>query len=316
MNIIELPAPLALFLMIVIPLLAIGLSLLISFLSKRKNGKVSNFLAYLINPITLEPLNPAPAANISEEEDKTNFLKQLSLRLFLVYGAIVLFLGSSIIAEFYHILTDVTVIVTQGSTGLARSWRTVVIDTPFSGGWYGSFPWYGQFPFPPINLDIFHRPWSWVLFMNGISDNPQFFMDHFVGVIFRAFLFGLIFLLPLGIRAIRESFIPSLFFFTTSMFTISRAFLGCFSQAWNLEFGAAIIQIGHWTITKGMGQIPEMTIILGLLPFIVVIYGVFIFLGNKLWRIHYPDNQISRLWFFGYITVSYWLSLVLIILLV
>ncbi|MFX1254704.1 MAG: hypothetical protein ACFFCZ_24045 [Promethearchaeota archaeon] len=315
MIIIELSAPLALFLMIFIPLFAIGLSLLISFLSKRTNGKVNNFLTYLINPITLGSLTPTPAVEMSEEEKK-NLLNQLGLRLFLVYGAIVLFLGSSIIAEFYHILSDVTVLVTQGSTGLARTWSTLVIDTPFSGGWYGTFPWYGQFPFPPINLDIFHRPWGWILFTNGTTDNPQFLVDHFIGVVFRAFLFGLIFLLPLGIRAIRESFIPSLFFFTTSMFTLSRAFLGCFSQAWNLEFGAASVQIGHWTVTKGMGQIPEMSIIFGLLPFIILIYGVFIFLGNKLWRIHYPDNQISRLWFFGYITVGYWLSLVLIILLV
>lgn len=61
---------------------------------------------------------------------------------------------------------------------------------------------------------------------------------------------GLLILVPLLFRAIRKSFLPSMFFFFTGMLTLTRGMLTCLSQALKLEFGSDSITYGVQTITK------------------------------------------------------------------
>ena len=64
------------------------------------------------------------------------------------------------------------------------------------------------------------------------------------------------------------------------------------------------------------GMIPNLA---GVLAFsLLIVFGMFalfIVLGRKLWQTHYSDSK-SRNWFMVYIALSYWLGLVLTIVLV
>ncbi|MHA2345451.1 MAG: hypothetical protein ACXACP_01905 [Candidatus Hodarchaeales archaeon] len=292
----------------------IVLSLLIYWLSKaNKSTKINKFLSKIfITPFPLEPLHPELHDEITLSETKNSFKKQLSYRIILIYGGIILFLLSNFIGEFYFILTDISLPVTQGNTGDMRVWSRIVFNSPFRGGWMGFFPWYGDFPLPPINLDSFHETWTWIFFTATGTDNPAFLDTVVWLILLGSFVSGLLFLIPLLFGVIRKSFLPSMFFFFTGMLTLTRGLFTCFSQAFKLEFASGSVTYGIQTITKeNLESVTDLfgSFVLPLLLVVLIFFVVFIHLGRKLWKQHYPNHQFSHNWFMFFITLSFWGSL-------
>ena len=290
------------------------LSLLVYWLSKTKNSsKIRNFASkFFITPFPLEPLQTEFSDDFNLSEMNKHFTRQVSYRLLLIYGSIVLFLLSNLIGEFYFLLADITHQVSQSSTGNTRVWSSFVFNSPFSGGWMGYLPWYGSVPFPPSNLATYHDTWSWIFLTASITDNPTFRDNMVWSIILRCFLFGLLFLIPLVFGPFRKSFLPSMFFFSTGMLTSIRGLVTCLSQVSKLEFFSGSITYDVLTITKmDLNTTTNLfeSFILPLLFGMLILFVFFLFLGCKIWRHHYPNHQFSHYWFMFYITLSFWGSL-------
>jgi len=306
----------------IIPLLLfvtpIVLSLLAYWLSRTSDSSkiYKTWLKFFITPFPIEPLHEE-FSDISEiSKMKNKFTKQISYRILFIYGGIFLFLLGNLIGEFYFIFTDISLPVTQGSSGETRIWSNIVFNSPFSGGWMGFFPWYGNFPLPPKNLDSFHETWSWIFFTTTNTDNPAFLDTTVWVILLGSFLSGLLFLIPLVFSVIRKSFLPSIFFFSTGMLITMKSIFSCFSQSFRLELASGSITYGIQTITKeNLVNITNLleSFILPLLFIMLIMFGFFILLGRKIWRHHYPNHKFSHYWFMLYITLSFWGSLVILI---
>jgi hypothetical protein len=306
--------PLA-YLLLIIPLVV---SFLLYWISKRGNSsKINRFVSkYIIQPLPLDPLHPEISEYSSDPKMRSKFTQQLSYRLILIYGGIFLFILGNLIGEFYLLFADLSQSITQGTTGSQRVWSNIVFSSPFNGGWMGFFPWYGGMPLPPINLDSYHDPWSWILFTASSTDNPAFVDDMVWRVLLGSILSGFVFLTPLVFSFIRKSFLPSMFFFFTGMLTSMKAIFSCFGQAFKLEFTSGSITYGIKTITKkDLMSITDLlgSFILPLLFISIVFFLLFSFLGNKIWRSHYSEQSGSHNWFRLFLTLSYWGSLIILL---
>jgi hypothetical protein len=310
--VIEITWSLATFLVYAIPALAIGLTIMIKVIVDRYPEKKGvRYLSRLTNPVTLEPLEPNSSAEITQGERRAHLTKQLGLRLVLVYLAIGLFLLSSVIGTFYYVMSDALMEVNQASTGALRIVSSVSLLNPFQGGWIGTQPWYGYLPLPSRNIEVLHDPWSWILFTCNFVDNPYFFQTEVIVMFGFTVIFGLVFLIPLAVKRIRQSFVASLFLFMTSMTTMTRVTFGLFAQAWRLDYAGEVITFGIHEIPgaeilQTTGSISYgITMILGL-------FIVFVLIGGKLWRNHYPDHQRSHHWFMFFVALCYWGSLAIL----
>ena len=295
----------------------IMVSLLVYVLSKVKiHSKVKKFASkFFIAPYPLEPLHTELSDASDLSEMKNTFTRQLSYRILLIYGGIILFFLGNLIGEFYFILSDISLPINQGSTGDLRVWNSIVFNSPFSGGWMGFFPWYGNFPLPPMYLDTFHETWGWIFFTSTITDNPAFLDSMVWSILIGSMLSGLLFLVPLLFGVIRKSFLPSMFFFSTGMLTTMKGIFSCFSQAFKLEFASGSVTYGIQTITKkNLESTTDLleSFVLPLLFVILILFVFFVLLGHKLWRHHYPSHQFSHYWFMFYITLCFWASLVIL----
>ena len=212
-------------------------------------------------------------------------------------------------------MADVNMEIGQSSSDSVRTWTWIVIETPFSGGWLGSFPWYGSGGLPPSGLDIFHDPWSWLYFVAALADNPEFVTGIFPDVLVVPVIVSLIFLLPLIRKTFRESFVPSLILLMSGMLTMSSSIFRCFAQALSIEFGSGSIQFGLLVITQMDLDGLALLMMQILIPFILLMFLLFLLLGWKLAKIHYPEKKLSRQLFLLFTVGSYWLSLFSIIIL-
>ncbi len=97
------------------------------------------------------------------------------------------------------------------------------------------------------------------------------------------------------------------------MLILTRAIFGCFAQALGLGLGGSI-QYGIMVVTARdfMGLDLLSLLIVGI-PILLALFGGFLYLGRRLWRIHYPNDKRSRRWITLYVSVSYWLSLLLMV---
>ncbi|MGY5872595.1 MAG: hypothetical protein RTV72_10135 [Candidatus Thorarchaeota archaeon] len=297
-QMIDIGANLATIIAVALPLIAVCLCIIIiPSLRKSTGSKVRRYLSYLITP-------PQIGSPTSDEPDK--LWRQIKVRLFFVYIGLAIFLISFMIGEFYQVILDIMLPVSQGSTGVNRIVTNVVFQSPFSAGWVGSLPWYGAFPLPGI-IGVYHEPWRWIFGTAAFTDNP-FFMDTMVTImlLFSA-IAGFVFLAPLASKTIRRSFLPSMFFFMTGMMVFTKAAIDAFAQACALAFLNAQIRFGLIVITGDM--IPNL--IQGILisiPIIFMMFGLFSLIGWKLWKVHYQDVE-SRKWFIVFITLSFWIGL-------
>lgn len=174
-------------------------------------------------------------------------------------------------------------------------------------------PWYGGFPTPSA-LGTYHETWSWIFITASYTDNPFFLQTVISSLLGASFIFGLMFLAPLGIKTIRHSFVPSMFFLMSGMTIFSKAVFGCFAQAWALLFCDASITYGVVSATGD--SMPNLIDAISYgIPIILAMFALFILLGNRLWKTHYDDSE-SRTWFLVFITLSYWIGLALTILVV
>lgn len=307
MSILEISVFQATVIAIALPIFAVCIFvLLLPWLKNGSGSKIRRYLSYLVNPPRIGSLKA------EESEDKDIALwRELKVRLFFVYVGIAIFLISFIIGEFYEVIFDISLPVTQGSTGEIRTVSSVVFQSPFTAGWIGAMPWYGSLP-APSSLGTYHETWSWVFITATYTDNP-YFLESIVTVLLAiSFVVGLVFLAPLAIKTLRHSFLPSMFFFMTGMTIFTKTAIGCFAQAWALAFRDASIQYGIRTVTGEM--IPNLIegIVISI-PLILGLYVLFTVLGWKLWKVHYDDYE-SRTWFMVFVAMSYWIGLALTIL--
>lgn len=310
MFILELSSFHAIVLAFALPILL--LSAFVLFYPSFKKGAGSRFRRYLSYTIKAPDIGSLNTENDGSSDGYREDLKRrLKVKLYLVYIAIGLFILSSFVAEFYHVMSDLSMPILQGSTGMTRTWSSIAFLNPFDAGWVGSLPWYGSIPLPPMNAPIYHDPWSWAFFTDTITDNPIFFESRVQVMLLLTILVGFVFLLPLGSRTVRESFVPSLFYFTASMLIMSRAIFGLFAQGLSLGLGGSI-QYGIMVVTGiNFPGLNLLELVVVVMPIILVLYAVFLFIGRRLWQIHYPGDSQSRRWFTIYVSISYWLSLLL-----
>ncbi|MGY5858646.1 MAG: hypothetical protein RTU63_04700 [Candidatus Thorarchaeota archaeon] len=294
----EIGADLATIIALALPLITICLCILIiPSLRKNTGSKIRRYFSYLITP---------PQIGSLKTDEPESLWRQIKVRLFFIYIGIALFLISFMFGEFYQVILDIILPVTQGSTGAERIVTSVVFQSPFSAGWVGSQPWYGAFPLPGL-IDTYHEPWRWIFATSVYTDTP-FFMDTMVTImlLFSAVV-GLVFLAPLASKTIRRSFLPSLFFFMTGMTVFTKAAVEVFAHACAFAFFNARVQVGLMIVTGDMmnNLIPG---ILVSIPIILAMFGFVFLVGWKLWKVHYPDLE-SRKWFMLFVTLSFWIGL-------
>ena len=304
-SILEFSVNQATIIVIALPIVVLCLFILIS--SRLRNGSGSKFrryLSYLVSPPRIGSFNFVPAEDDAEQEHAALW-REIKVRLFFVYLGIAFFLISFMISEFYEVMFDLFLSVSQGSSEEMRTVTSVIFQSPFSAGWIGALPWYGQLPLP-AGLGTYHESWSWIFFTAGITDNPDFLNSTVMVMLLISIVVGLVFLAPLASKTIRRSFLPSMFFFLTGMLVFTKTAVGCAAQAITLALGGQI-QFGIKTVSGDM--IPNLIqgIAIGF-PIVLAMFCLFIVIGWKLWKVHYSDPT-SRRWFIFSITVSFWLGL-------
>ncbi|MFX1559846.1 MAG: hypothetical protein ACFFBL_04615 [Promethearchaeota archaeon] len=280
---------------IALPIVTICLFyLMIPRLKVGPGSRLRRYLSYLDTPPRIETTQ---SPNMTWRNDK--------IRLYYYYLAIVLFLVSFAISEFYEVMMDLLLPVSQGSTGEMRVALSVIFESVFSAGWIGSLPWTG--------VIAYHETWNWIFFTAAFTDNPNF-LSTVVGILTLISMgVGLVYLAPLAIRRIRRSFFPSMFFFTTGMTIFTKAATSCLAYTLALAGG---VELEYISMTATGSMIPDLLTVIGImLPIVIAMFAFFIVIGQKLWKTHYTDSK-SRTWFIVYIALSFWLGIALTIMVV
>jgi len=296
----------AIIIAIALPIIVLCLFVLVT--PRVKNGSSSKwrrYLSYFIKPPRIGD-NESEIPESDAEGKRTSLWREDKVRLFFFYLGVALFLASFMIGEFYEVMIDLTLPVNQGSTGEYRTITSIIFQSPFNAGWIGELPWMGY--------STFHETWNWIFFTAALTDNPDFLGHMVIALLLISMGVGLVFLSPLAIRSIRQSFLPAMFFFTTGMTIFTKVVAGYFAEALALVLLNVQLQYMHVVVTANM--IPDLVLLLatGIL-FLLGMFALFIVLGRKLWRIYYNDPK-SRTWFMVYITLTFVLGLALTIIMV
>ncbi|MHA1958964.1 MAG: hypothetical protein ACW99U_01955 [Candidatus Thorarchaeota archaeon] len=309
MTILELPVAIAELLVYVVPVFIFGIIVTIVAIDRRGvSGNLRRAVSFLMNPFGTGVSESSEAAPAMNGQNGPNKKGGLGLRLQIAYLAIAIFLLSNLIGVFYYVMADVAMVITQDTNGLARIVTSVVVQTPFHGGWMGSLPWYGGFPLPLAGVDTFHEPWSWIFFTAFIGDNPDLFNNLGNELLLYNYVVALVFLIPLLIRPIRKSFVPSLFLLATSMVTSTRAILGCLALALKVGYLGDTLQFGTFVV-DGIQLTEAIPVLIGaLLPWILGLFAGYMCLGFLLSRVHFRQQRRSQYWFLAYVALSYWIG--------
>jgi hypothetical protein len=290
---IEIPILQASIIAIVLPIIFV--CFFIFFIPTLRDGSASRlrrYLSYLVNPPFLA--------------NDTSSIRKDKARIYFYYLGIILFLVSFVISEFYEVMLDLFLPITQGSTGEMREAVSVVFQSPFSAGWFGSLPWMG--------LDMYHETWHWIYFTGAITDNPDFLHLISLRLIVYSIGVGLVFLIPLVLKRIRQSFLSSMFFFMIGMIILTKAAISSLAYAAALAYGGAELEYSIFTTTGAM--IPGLVNwVLVLFLVVLAMFVLFTLLGRRLWKVFYSDSR-TRNWFTVYIALCFWMVLVVTILVV
>ena len=331
--VIELQRTGSIILATLLPILIIIVSLLIYFLSKRSNNpQINRITKFIVEPIQFKPiLNNPEISELPETESKKIIRKEILLRAFLIYFVIGIFIFSSFMGELYQVLTDriMVIIFTYQSDGVyppPEVWSAVVIESPFSSGFRGFQIWYDTYPNPILESDYFHRTWEWIFYTSALYSNLfenmqyHFFGSEIHGILYAfstllivvTLLIGGIFLSQLSWKPIRKSFLASLFFFETGMIISTKGIFSCFATAWRIEVNGLSLQYGAFIISRT--TIAAQWIILGLLPIIVGLLFLFLWIGKKIWQIHYSETKsISKRTFLITVGINYFAALLILL---
>ncbi|MFW9768720.1 MAG: hypothetical protein ACFFF9_05885 [Candidatus Thorarchaeota archaeon] len=298
---IEISVDLAIIIGIVLPIVLPSLL----YIGVRRVNTEGNLYKYLVRPPQFQSEN-------SNSLENSDMWTQIKIKLGFIYLGMALFLVSFVLSEFYEVIFDITLPVNQGSTGEMRTISSLAFLSLFNAGWVGSLPWYGWLP-APAGFGNYHDPWGWIFTTAAYTDNPNF-LGTIVSVLFiTSVMVGTVFLLPLVSRRIRESFVPSLIVFTTGMAVFTKTIVGGLGHAIALALGAQI-PFGIRIVTGNLVPDLNEVVVVGFL-FFIGLYFLFLIIGQRLWKIHYDDRR-SRLGFLLYITIIYWIGLVLTIMVV
>jgi hypothetical protein len=228
----------------------------------------------------------------------------------LLYLGFVIVVFANLIATFYLSLIDVVIILSNNEEGLISSVNYIVIQDPFHGGWLGSLPWYSSYPLPLFGANTFHEDWEWILF-TGIGWENFVFLENIIEDI-NLFLLtiGVVFLLPLGIKAVRESFIPALLHFMSGILIIFRGIFGLFGESISVLYFGNTLDMGY--VRYGVEEIGiERLTQITFFSFSAIIIGIVFFsiVGHFLWKSHLKTMGISSKWFLVFLSASYFSSL-------
>ncbi len=308
------PETIALLLFYLIPIIMYVLTIMIvKYSEKDSDSRLKRWFYLARTPIRLESLSDDTIKQIPEEGKSPYIRKEILLRLCVVYLVIGLFLLSNIIGTFYHVMADALLPMGQGSTGDMRTWSAIVLTTPFSGGWTGTFPWYGYGFWPPAYIDAYNEPWNWIFHLAALSDNPGFFDGVAPYLFLIPLLLGVVLLLPLAKRSIRESFLPSFFHLHISMMVIMSSFFNCFAEAFALQVLASSITYGQYTVDAGDLNGLPLTMLITLIPILILAFAFFIGISYKIGKKQYGDSKKAQWLYVSNTAVFYWLSLLLAI---
>jgi hypothetical protein len=240
--------------------------------------------------------------------------REIGKRLVMIYLFIGLFFVSNFLGTFYQIVADQAMwLIDPNFT--PRVLARIGFDSPFSGGWFGSFEWYGQMFLPPAGAEVYHETWNWVFFSAGMTDDPTFFFGATRSILIFTIIFGLIFILPLLKRSIRTSFFQSIFLLSSGMSILTRGIFGLFGQAWRLQCGTEYLRFGAIVVVGGQLQvITELTLLLLLVPVILGLFVIFLFGARWLWSVHYPEEHRPFNWLGLFVALQYWMSLAFVML--
>ncbi len=297
MVLIAIPLYVAILLVFLIPATAIFIALLLPILKRRlKSPRLLWLLDRLMHPPSFwSPPNATTAQDqhTSPSNGHPSFFSCLAV----LYLYIVLFILGNTFGVFYSVTADISRSVTQGGTGLPRIVNGILFQDPFHAGWTGDLPWYGVLPLPLKGMNTYHETWEWIFFV-GYFAGEDFFLSMVQNIIGLTFIAGVTFLLPLLIRNIRKSFVPSLFFFLVGMTIATRALFGCFAQALKLGYFGDTLQYGLLQVSGADIPLDVLNIVIfTLLPFVGLMFVLFPILGYVLWKQHYPGNRRSAAWF-------------------
>ncbi|NHK30358.1 MAG: hypothetical protein FK730_03340 [Asgard group archaeon] len=318
---------------VLIPIIAILASLLIYYLSKRNDKpKISRVASLIITPIQFKPLMNNPELNDKTEmESKKYVRKEIFSRAFLIYYIIGIFIFCSFMGELYQILTDRALViiftrVIDGASPPESVWTSTVIDSPFSSGFRGYSTWYGMYPNPILPVNYFQRTWEWIFYSSGLYNNlfPNMQYEFFGEsvntlvygfsslIIVATLLIGGLFLMQLLWKGIRKSFLASLFFFEAGMIIGTKGIFSCFATAWQIEVNGKLLQYGAYIISRT--TIAAQWVILGILPAIIGLYFLFLWIGKKIWQIHYSESQsLSKKSFLISVSINYFAALLILL---
>jgi hypothetical protein len=317
MTLLELPSTYALILYWAVPIITLSIiSVLIALVYYSQENRIVRWLSYLVKPPQVEALEPSTDSAQDISQQKAHVKNQLMLRLFVIYLAILVFFLANFIAEYFHVMADVTQILTQGSTGLTREWYSIVFLNPFQSGWIGYLPFYGPMPGPPFGIHLYHGTWEWPFWVEALTDNPDFFSLLVVNRLQNTTLIGIIFLIPLAIPFIWRSFVPSMFLLTTAILILARPIFGCFGQAVKLLFFGDVLQYGFLATTIANYphfNWPQFFTYSAVL--LVLLFSIFFAISWLLSRSHYPVNRQARIWYSIYVMITFWGTLGFMILL-
>jgi len=303
---LEFTASHAIIIAIILPIIAVCIFIIsIPWLRNGTGSKLRRYLSYFINPPRIGSYGSESAANDIEFRHTTTW-RETKVKLFFYYLAIALFLVSFMISEFYEVMIDLSLPITQGSTGELRTFTSVVFQSPFNAGWVGALPWAG--------FTTYYETWNWILFTAPLSDNPDFLPSLVSALLLFSILIGLAFLSPLAIKSIRQSFLPSMFFFVTGMTIFTKTAISYLAELLALAFANAHIQYMHIIVTGGMFSDIGGLLVFGL-SVVLGMFTLFIILGRKLWKSHYSDSK-SRNGFMTYITLCFVMGIALTIIMV
>ena len=298
---LELPVDLAILTAIVLPIIAVCFFIFaIPWLRNGSSSKIRRYLSYAITP-------PGSSDERSEMKDENSAISSSDKnKLYFYYLGIALFLVSFIIAEFYQVMIDVALPVSQSNTGDSRIVTSIIFPSLFNAGWVGSLPWFGVIGY--------HGTWDWIFFTAGITDNPGFLSAIVTTLIMFSAGVGCVYLAPLAIRSIRQSFIPAMFLFMTGMAIFTKATIGYFAGALRLLFST--IEFPYTSIIVTGSMIPNYSgVITGCIMLSLTLFAFFVVLGRRLWKVYYEDIR-SRNWFTVYIALSFWIGLLITVVVV
>ena len=291
---------------IALPIVTLCLFILVTpWIKNGSSSKWWRYLSYFIKPPRISD-NGSEVPESDAEGKPPSLWREDKVRLFFFYLGVVLFLVSFMIGEFYEVMIDLMLPISQGSTGVYRTATNVIFQTPFNAGWTGVLPWVGYV--------TYHETWNWVLFTAALSDNPDFFGNIIIMLLLISAGVGLTFLSPLAIKSIRHSFLPSMFFFTTGMTIFTKAAVSYLAEVLALVLLDVQLQYLHVNVTADM--IPDLLVLLASGVLLMSgMFALFVVLGRKLWRVYYSDSR-SQMGFIIYIALILALGLTLTMMMV